>query len=306
MSERKPPTSSTFTLSFVVALCLAAALILAVTATALSGREALARELDRVKQILAATRIYNPAGYFQLLEDGKWVPAKWDGERLVPGTVKDRATPADIYAVSQQRLAPRLTDQAGDITTFAAADIDFDDYIAEHSKTGYADLPEKLFYLILPNGANGGDVEPEGYVIPLAGFGLWGPIYGYLALEPNADTVIGNTWQAPLETPGLGSNIQEAGWQAQFEGKQIFLPSASGVTNFQKAPLGIVVVKGKVQDIYGDSPRAQTAVDGVTGATLTGNGVTEAFTASLGPYRSLLIALNQQYEEQGGSAPSTP
>ena len=102
-----------------------------------------------------------------------------------------------------------------------------------------------------------------------------------------------------METPGLGANIQDASWQAQFVGKKIFLPAADGETDFAKAPLGIVVVKGKVSDVYGDTARAETAVDGLSGATLTGNGVTNAFIDSLGPYRALLIELHK--EESDGS-----
>lgn len=70
MSERKPPSSARYTITFVVILCLSAALILAVASSALRSREERARELDRVKQILAAARIYNSDGYFQLQEEG--------------------------------------------------------------------------------------------------------------------------------------------------------------------------------------------------------------------------------------------
>lgn len=212
-----------------------------------------------------------------------------------------KATADAIYAVSQERLLPRLTNEAGEVTTFDEAGIDINDYLSDNAKTGFADLPEKLFYIVLPNGATV-DATPEAYIFPLAGFGLWGPIYGYVALEPNADTIIGNTWQAPLETPGLGANIQYPAWLVQFEGKKIFLPSASGETNFERAPLGITVVKGKVSDKYGDSTRAETAVDGVTGATLTGDGVTAAYSASLAPYRNLLIALNTKNQEDSGGS----
>ncbi len=303
MSERKPPSSAKYTVIFVVILCLTAALVLALASTALRSREDRARELDRVKQILAAARIYNPDGYFQLQEEGEWIPATYDAgeKKLVPSDDKVKASPDAIYALSQERLLPRLTNEAGKITTFDEAGIDIDDYLSDNAKTGFADLPEKLFYIVLPNGATA-DSKPEAYIIPLAGFGLWGPIYGYVALEPNGDTIIGNTWQAPLETPGLGANIQYPSWQVQFEGKKIFLPAASGTNNFERAPLGIVVVKGKVTDKFGDSPRAETAVDGVTGATLTGDGVTAAYSASLAPYRNLLIELNKQNQEDSSGS----
>jgi Na+-transporting NADH:ubiquinone oxidoreductase subunit C len=112
-------------------------------------------------------------------------------------------------------------------------------------------------------------------VIPVNGFGLWDAIYGYLALDPNGDTVIGITWYDQKETPGLGANISETSWQSLFPGKVIFQESPDGSTDFKTAQLGITVVRGKVSEVYGDSPKAKSAVDGMAGATLTGNGVNE-------------------------------
>ncbi len=290
--------SSSFTVFFVVILCLVAALVLAVLATSLRASEERARALDRAKQILQSARIYNHAGYFEMKDkEGKYVPARYDEAKdaLVPGDVADKAEPSSIYAVFQKRLKPMLTDAKGEVKTFEDAGIDLEDYIADNAKGGFSHLPEKLFYIIMPNEGD----TPEGYILPVNGFGLWGPVYGYIALEKNADTVIGTTWEGPAETPGLGAIIQEPSWQAEFDGKELFLPGADGKTDLSTAPLGIIVVKGKVDDVYGDTPRAKTAVDGITGATLTGNGVTAAMKTSLAPYRPLLIKLNK---EADGSA----
>jgi len=237
------------TLAFIVILCFVSAAILAILATTLRGPQERARDLDRAKQILAAAEIY-------------------------PNTADK------VYAAAETRLKPMLTNQAGDLYTFEEAGINFDEYIAEYSETGYAQLPNKLLYLLLSP-----EEERAGYIIPVTGYGLWGPIYGYIALALNADTVIGISWYAPAETPGLGAIIQDPSWQKQFVDKDVFLPGADLAT----APLGIVVVKGKVQDLFGDTSRAETAVDGITGATLTGDGVTAAYQASLGPYRNFLI-----------------
>jgi Na+-transporting NADH:ubiquinone oxidoreductase subunit C len=296
--------SNARTVTFIVILCLVSALILAVLATALSGRQLKAKQLDQAKQMLQAAQIYTPEGYFQVLNDqGEWESANYDATKgmLVAAEELTKGTEDQIYAVFNARLKPYLTNSQGEVTTFEAAGIDIQDYIDENQVAGYAKLPEKLFYAILPNystaeNPSGEELDPGGYIIPVAGFGLWGPIYGYLALEPNADTVIGTTWTAPLETPGLGAIITEPKWQAQFEGKEIFLPSAEGETNLGTAALGLTVVKGKVSDVFRETPRAETAVDGITGATLTCDGVTAAYHASLGPYRPFLEQANKAFE----------
>ena len=58
-----------------------------------------------------------------------------------------------------------------------------------------------------------------------------------------------------------------------------------GKIDYQKAPIGISVVRGRVKDVIGESTKAESAVDGMAGATLTGNGVTKAYKDTLSPYR---------------------
>ena len=62
------------------------------------------------------------------------------------------------------------------------------------------------------------------------------------------------------------------------------MESPDGKTDFKTAPLGITVVKGKVSEVLGNSPKAKSAVDGMAGATLTGNGVTDAYRDVLSAY----------------------
>jgi len=309
MSKRQPPHSNAGISIFVVALCFACAIILAVMATVLRAPIQKAEQLDYAKQLLITAKILDPKGYFLMLPDQKgdattypdvpdFVPAVWDQAKgmLVQSSDEDKASPDEIYEVYEARLKPYVTDSAGKVQTFKQAGIDDPrGYIESNRVTGYATLPEKLFYEILPNystvdNPTGKDLQPAGFIIPVAGFGLWGPIYGYIALEPDADTVIGTTWVAPQETPGLGAEIQFPAWQSDFYGKKIFHESADGKTDFKSAPLGITVVKGKVSEVYGsNAARAASAVDGVSGATLTGDGVTAAYSASLEPYRAFLI-----------------
>ncbi len=101
------------------------------------------------------------------------------------------------------------------------------------------------------------------YAFPVSGKGLWSTIYGYLALEKDMATVKGVTFYRHGETPGLGGECEKPWFQDNFKGKQVMV---DGVPQFE-------VVKGKVADRY---PQGNNhAVDGISGATLTGNGITK-------------------------------
>ena len=251
---------------FIAVLSLVCALILSVLASALKEPQEQAKELDRSKQMMIAAKIMNHSDNFLIQDDnGHYIPAKYSGNGvLIPGNEDDLATGKEILEVYKKRLIPLLVDNNGNTTTFQKAGVDMDHYLAEFRKTGYYRQPLKIIYEILPN-SNEGE-KPIGYVIPVNGFGLWGAIYGYLALKPDGDTVIGISWYDQIETPGLGANIAEASWQSNFPGKKIFQESSGGKTDFKTAPIGITVVKGKVSEVLGDSPKAKSAVDGMPGA----------------------------------------
>jgi Na+-transporting NADH:ubiquinone oxidoreductase subunit C len=79
------------------------------------------------------------------------------------------------------------------------------------------------------------DGSYESVVLPVSGYGLWGIMYGYLALEGDGSTVRGIGFYDHKETPGLGGEITNPAWQAQWPGKQVY--DASNEVAFQ-------VVKG--------------------------------------------------------------
>ncbi len=111
------------------------------------------------------------------------------------------------------------------------------------------------------------------YAFPVSGKGLWSTIYGYLSLERDLATVVGVTFFRHGETPGLGGECEKEWFQANFRQKKVF---ASG----SRQPLE--VVKGKVSDKY---PQGNDhAVDGISGATLTGNGITRFINRDLDAY----------------------
>jgi Na+-transporting NADH:ubiquinone oxidoreductase subunit C len=109
-------------------------------------------------------------------------------------------------------------------------------------------------------------------ILPVSGYGLWSTLYGFLALEPDGNTVADIVFYAHAETAGIGDFITKEAWRAGWRGKRAY--DADGV-------LRLEVFKGRVP--AGD-PLADYHVDGVSGATLTGNGVTHLIRYWLGDH----------------------
>ncbi|HLV53932.1 MAG TPA: NADH:ubiquinone reductase (Na(+)-transporting) subunit C [Cryomorphaceae bacterium] len=107
-------------------------------------------------------------------------------------------------------------------------------------------------------------------VIPLAGKGLWGPIWGYIALREDDNTIYGASFDHAGETPGLGAEISEQNFGDQFKGKTLYDESGNLVS--------ITLEK------TGASPDAPHAVDGITGGTITSKGVEEMIRRTMGVY----------------------
>ncbi len=98
-------------------------------------------------------------------------------------------------------------------------------------------------------------------ILPVHGYGLWSTMYGFLALEPDANTIAGIGFFEHGETPGLGGEIDNPRWQENWQGKRLF---------DEDGEVALRVVKGSVGD---GTPDAEHRVDGLSGATLTANGV---------------------------------
>jgi Na+-transporting NADH:ubiquinone oxidoreductase subunit C len=107
-------------------------------------------------------------------------------------------------------------------------------------------------------------------ILPVRGYGLWGTMKGYLALEPDLQTIIGLEFFDHIETPGLGGEIVNPRWKAIWKGKEIFSESGEVL---------ISVIKGSVDK---SSENSKYQVDGLSGATITSNGVTNLLSFWLG------------------------
>ena len=107
-------------------------------------------------------------------------------------------------------------------------------------------------------------------IMPISGKGLWSSLFGYFALDAdNYSTVKGITFYAHAETPGLGAEISKKWFQDNFVNKEIY------ENNNLKS---ISVAKGKADE------NSKYEVDGISGATITSNGVTTLLSRDLRRY----------------------
>lgn len=166
----------------------------------------------------------------------------------------------------QAYITERVFDYEGNEADGVAA---FDlDIVREARKT-----PEDRLYPVYQFERNG----TIRFIVPMRGAGLWGPISAYLALDNDLATISGVSFDHEKETPGLGAEITTPAFENQFEGKRVVDEAGA----FRPVE---VVKAGR----GGDGPHA---VDGLTGATMTMNGVTAMFAEELALYQQVFEEL---------------
>ena len=112
------------------------------------------------------------------------------------------------------------------------------------------------------------------YVVSVYGAGLWGPIWGYISVNADGNTIYGAYFNHEGETAGLGAEIKDSkAWQDLFKGKTIYAADGSVALK--------VLKKSEVKN-------PQSEVDAVTGATLTSNGVSDMLQEGFAKYKDLL------------------
>jgi len=121
--------------------------------------------------------------------------------------------------------------------------------------------------------------EKEGttyFVIPLVGTGLWGPIWGFMSIQDDYNTIYGASFDHKTETPGLGAEINTAGFQDQFTGDKVY----------KDGEVAFSVMKG------GGGNESEYGVDGITGGTITSRGVGEMIQRTMGVYQTYFESQN--------------
>ena len=115
------------------------------------------------------------------------------------------------------------------------------------------------------------------YVLPVYGAGLWGPIWGYIAMNDDGNSIYGANFSHEGETPGLGARIADKEFQDKFQDKHLFLDGEYK---------GVVVLKKGQKSTTGAEQ-----IDALTGATITSRGVSDMLADCLAPYEAFLKKL---------------
>jgi len=237
-----------YNLAFAAAVCLVCAVVVSSSAVALGDRQD--RNASRYKQ----QNVLLAAGL----------------------ATDDESLSDDEVAV---RFAP-ITQVVVDLASGAVVDdvdpVGFDQRAVATDPTRSRVAPENLARVVrLPNAALVYEVRDasdslEMVILPVEGLGLWGTLYGFVALEGDLRTIRGLTFYEHKETPGLGGEVDNPRWKGLWAGRLAFDETLTPV---------ITVVKGRAGSVADDP----YAVDGLSGATLTSRGVTNLLRFWLGP-----------------------
>jgi Na+-transporting NADH:ubiquinone oxidoreductase subunit C len=133
----------------------------------------------------------------------------------------------------------------------------------------------------------------EGIALPIAGKGLWSTIFGYIALNPDTDSVLGIQFYKHGETPGLGGEVEKKWFTDNFinhpieesNGEITYVPKK--IRNENGKIISISVIKGGV-DYSKSNKSAIHQVDGISGATVTADGVSDFLLEDLLRYEKTL------------------
>ncbi|EED33070.1 NADH:ubiquinone oxidoreductase, C subunit [gamma proteobacterium NOR5-3] len=230
-------------LGVALALCIVCSVIVSTAAVVLKPAQEANKSLDRKRNILQA------AG---MLEEGRSVEEQFSvvEERFVD-LQSGQFTDA-VSAGYDQRAAAKDPAQSRDVPS--------DEDIAKVGRQASV----AQVYLVR---GDGGDYEK--IILPVHGYGLWSTLYGFLALESDANTVAGLGFYDHGETPGLGGEVDNPRWKALWPGKKVY----------RGGEVELALKKGAVDPASKD---ANWSVDGLSGATLTSRGVTNLIDFWLG------------------------
>lgn len=235
--------SNTYTVIYIIVLVVVVGAALAFASMSLRDRQQANANADKMKQILASVHI---------TADDKDV---------------DKQFASHITAML-------VVDMQGNIVREGGADdmsiFNIDVAAQAKEESSARELP--VYVCRLEDGATK-------YIIPVAGNGLWGPIWGYVALDSDGSTVYGAYFSHASETPGLGAEIANPAFQNEFTGKQFFKEGRF---------MPVAVVKAGQHPADGSD-----YVDGISGGTITSKGVGSMLDNCLRPYDAYLRTINK-------------
>lgn len=252
------------TLIVATVLCLICSLIVSVAAVGLKPLKDANVDLDRKKNILKV------AGFTQeQIEESGGIIELFN--KRFEATIVDLTTGEEAAEACEAALETAKGANVEDIM------IAYDQFWCSKSKKpsvsdklGKKEDPagikyrEKYSHVFMLKSEDGSRTEK--FVFPVRGYGLWSMLKGFLAVEPDFQTVAGLTFYEHGETPGLGGEVENEQWKAKWPGKKIY----------QSGDVALKVLKG-------DQSANVHGVDALSGATITSNGVSNMMEYWLGP-----------------------
>jgi len=231
--------SNVYTIAYIVVMVVIVGAALAFTSLSLKDKQQENADADKMRQILQSVHV-----------------------------ATERATVVDTF---HKCITSQLVVNAeGQIKEEGSAAFNIN--VAEEAKKPFDERLLPVFICTLPDGTTK-------YVFPLAGMGLWGPIWGYVALDDDASTIYGAYFDHQGETPGLGAEITKTAFTDQFAGKHLFKNGAF---------LPVAVLKKGIKPANGED-----YVDGISGGTITSKGVSAMLDNCLQPYQAYLKTISK-------------
>jgi Na+-transporting NADH:ubiquinone oxidoreductase subunit C len=240
--------SNGYIITFSIILTVILGLLLSGTSQVLGPTQKKAQDLDNKKQILGAVL---------------------DAEQL--SLMKSD----EILKFYESRISSKVVNINGEVME---TDAEGNTLIAENVNVGknYKKNPEERQYPVFIFHEEGNPDQVINYIFPVYGAGLWDEIWGYLALETDLNTIQGVTFSHKGETPGLGARITSPDIQGRYQGKRIFDDAGQLQAVFMQ--------KGEGKDYSEEAHK----VDGMSGATITANGVNRMVLSYMEHYKSYI------------------
>lgn len=249
-SARSDVNSTRHTIIFATLVCVVCAALVAVAAVTLKPAQTANALLYKEKNVLLAAGLIEPG---------------------------DKVGSAEVEAIFKRSIRPRLVDlKTGELLNESTQDARrFDQRGARNDPATSRDAPANVAGIRrLPHHGvvyfiSKDDIVDQ-IVIPIEGLGMWGTIYGFIALDSDGNTIRGLTFYDQRETPGLGGEIANPAWQAQWRGRKAY---------DEQWDVGITVIKG----VAGPPETDPMRVDGLSGSTITSKAVNHLVQFWLGP-----------------------
>ncbi|MFK7864106.1 MAG: Na(+)-translocating NADH-quinone reductase subunit C [Pseudohongiellaceae bacterium] len=247
MSSKDSIKSTLFVAFF---LCVVCSIVVSGTAVVLKPMQDANRILDRNKNILSAAGLFDSAKNTDSEVDALFEQFTTRLVDLQNGTILSESEINNL-GIDVQSYDQRLVLNDPDLSEAISPEMD------------QANVKRRALYQTIYLVENEAGLET--IVLPISGYGLWGILYGYIALEGDANTVKGLAYYELKETPGLGAEVRNPRWMALWPGKKVYADDGE---------VGLSVVKGAGSGDY--------QIDGLSGATLTSRGVDDMIQYWLG------------------------